>query len=205
MSDSTSILDLPTDPIGGGSGSNNISLSATENNKVQQTQMPPLSNQIPSPNGLSLDQTTISQIVNGLQQASMTGITQLSSRDIPMNTTSISTDPQIQPNYVPPPINNIDYIKNYEQTSDIIDHYDKNMARQHSIDEMYNEIQTPLLLVVLYFLFQLPFVKKHLYSYFPVLFSKDGNLNINGLLFTSTLFGLLFYILNKITEQFAVF
>ena len=205
MSDSTSILDLPTDPIGGGSGSNNISLSATENNKVQQTQMPPLSNQIPSPNGLSLDQTTISQIVNGLQQASMTGITQLSSRDIPMNTTSISTDPQIQPNYVPPPINNIDYIKNYEQTSDIIDHYDKNMARQHSIDEMYNEIQTPLLLIVLYFLFQLPFVKKHLYMYFPVLFSTDGNLNINGLLFTSTLFGLLFYILNKITEQFAVF
>jgi hypothetical protein len=204
MSDSTSILDLPTDPIGIGNGSNNISLIASENIKVPP-QMQPLTNQIPSSNGLSLDQTTISQIVNGLQQASITGITQLSSRDIPMNTTNISTDPQIQPNYVPPPINNIDYIKNYEQTSDIIDHYDKNMARQHSIDEMYNEIQTPLLLIVLYFLFQLPFVKKHLYRYFPVLFSTDGNLNINGLLFTSTLFGLLFYILNKITEQFAVF
>jgi len=204
MSDSTSILDLPTDPIGSGNGSNNISLIASENIKVPP-QMQPLTNQIPSSNGLSLDQTTISQIVNGLQQASITGITQLSSRDIPMNTTNISTDPQIQPNYVPPPINNIDYIKNYEQTSDIIDHYDKNMARQHSIDEMYNEIQTPLLLIVLYFLFQLPFVKKHLYMYFPVLFSTDGNLNINGLLFTSTLFGLLFYILNKITEQFAVF
>jgi len=204
MSDSTSILDLPTDPIGSGNGSNNISLIASENIKVPP-QMQPLTNQIPSSNGLSLDQTTISQIVNGLQQASITGITQLSSRDIPMNTTNISTDPQIQPNYVPPPINNIDYIKNYEQTSDIIDHYDKNMARQHSIDEMYNEIQTPVLLIVLYFLFQLPFVKKHLYRYFPVLFSTDGNLNINGLLFTSTLFGLLFYILNKITEQFAVF
>jgi len=204
MSDSTSILDLPTDPIGSGNGSNNISLIASENIKVPP-QMQPLTNQIPSSNGLSLDQTTISQIVNGLQQASITGITQLSSRDIPMNTTNISTDPQIQPNYVPPPINNIDYIKNYEQTYDIIDHYDKNMARQHSIDEMYNEIQTPVLLIVLYFLFQLPFVKKHLYRYFPVLFSIDGNLNINGLLFTSTLFGLLFYILNKITEQFAVF
>jgi hypothetical protein len=204
MSDSTSILDLPTDPIGSGSGSNNISLIATENIKVPP-QMQPLTNQIPSSNGLSLDQTTISQIVNGLQQASITGITQLSSRDIPMNTTNISTDPQIQPNYVPAPVNNIDYIKNYDQTSDIIHNYDSNMARQHSIDEMYNEIQTPLLLVVLYFLFQLPFVKKHLYRYFPVLFSTDGNLNINGLLFTSTLFGLLFYILNKITEQFAVF
>lgn len=201
MSESTSILDLPTDPIGGGNITNNISLTATENNIVQ----PLTPNQIPSSNGLSLDQSTISQIVNGLQQASITGITQLSSRDIPMNTTNISNDPQIQPNYVPSPVNNNDYIKNYQQTGDIIDHYDTNMARQHSIDEMYNEIQTPLLLVVLYFLFQLPFVKKHLYSYFPVLFSKDGNFNINGLLFTSILFGLLFYILNKITQQFAVF
>ena len=201
MSESTSILDLPTDPIGGGNITNNISLTATENNVVQ----PLTSNQMPSSNGLSLDQSTISQIVNGLQQASITGITQLSSRDIPMNTTNISNDPQIQPNYVPAPVNNIDYIKNYDQTSDIIHNYDSNMARQHSIDEMYNEIQTPLLLVVLYFLFQLPFVKKHLYSYFPVLFSKDGNFNINGLLFTSILFGLLFYILNKITQQFAVF
>lgn len=202
MSESTSILDLPTDPIGGGNISNNISLTATENNIVQQSIS---SNQIPSANSLSLDQSTISQIVNGLQQASITGITQLSSRDIPMNTTNISTDPQIQPNYVPAPVNNIDYIKNYDQTSDIVHNYDTNMSRQHSIDEMYNEIQTPLLLVVLYFLFQLPFVKKHLYSYFPVLFSKDGNFNINGLLFTSILFGLLFYILNKITQQFAVF
>ena len=198
MSDSTSILDLPTDPVGGGNVSNNISLTATENNIVQP--------QIPSSNSLSLDQTTISQIVNGLQQASISGITQLSSRDIPMNTTNISTDPQIQPNYIPPtPVNNIDYIKNYEESSDIVNQYEKNMSRQNSIDEMYNEIQTPFLLIVLYFLFQLPIVKKILYSYFPVLFSKDGNLNLNGLLFTSILFGLIFYILNKITEQFAVF
>jgi hypothetical protein len=205
MSDSTSILDLPTDPVGGGNVSNNISLTATENNIVQP-QIQQLSNQIPSSNSLSLDQTTISQIVNGLQQASISGITQLSSRDIPMNTTSISTDPQIQPNYIPPThVNNIDYIKNYEDSSDIVNQYEKNMSRQNSIDEMYNEIQTPFLLIVLYFLFQLPIVKKILYSYFPVLFSKDGNLNLNGLLFTSILFGLIFYILNKITEQFAVF
>jgi hypothetical protein len=205
MSDSTSILDLPTDPVGGGNISNNISLTATENNIVQP-QIQQLSNQIPSSNSFSLDQTTISQIVNGLQQASISGITQLSSRDIPMNTTNISTDPQIQPNYVPPtPVNNIDYIKNYEDSSDIVNQYEKNMSRQNSIDEMYNEIQTPFLLIVLYFLFQLPFVKKILYSYFPVLFSKDGNLNLNGLIFTSILFGLIFYILNKITEQFAVF
>jgi len=203
MSDSTNILDLPTDPVGGGNISNNISLNASENVVIQGQGQGP--NQGQQNQGLSLDQTTISQIVSGLQQATISGATQLPSRDIPMNTTGHSTDPQIQPNYVPPPQNNIDYIKNYEQTSDMINEYNKN-ARQHdSLDDMYNEIQTPLLLAVLYFLFQLPFFRKFLFQYFPALFSKDGNFNINGFLFTSVLFGLLFYSLNKITNQFGSF
>ena len=191
MSDSTSILDLPTDPVGGGSINNNISLNAAENVVVENK-------------ALSLDQTTISQIVSGLQQATLSGATQLPSRDIPMNTTGHSNDPQIQPNYVPQPQNNIDYIKNYEQTSDMIHEYNKNQNYQNSLDDMYNEIQTPLLLAVLYFLFQLPFFRKYLFMYFPVLFSNDGNFNINGFLFTSVLFGLLFYSLNKITSQFHI-
>jgi hypothetical protein len=201
MSDSTSILDLPTDPVGGGNVTNNISLNASENLAISSQQQPPVSNA-----GLSLDQTTISQIVNGLQQASLTGVTQLPSRDIPMTTSAHSTDPHIQPNYVPPPPqNNIDYIRNYEQSNDMIDDYNKNAQRQNSIDDMYNEIQTPLLLAVLYFLFQLPFFRKFLFSYFPVLFSNDGNLNINGFLFTSALFGLLFYLLNKVSTHFGAF
>lgn len=196
MSDSTSILDLPTDPVGGGNISNNISMSSSENDANQNQQG----------GAFSLDQTTISQIVSGLQQASLSGATQLPSRDIPMTTTGHSNDPQIQPNYVPPPPqNNIDYIKNYEQTSDMMDDYNKNSQRQNSLDEMYNEIQTPLLLAVIYFLFQLPFFRKFIFNYFPVLFSNDGNLNINGFLFTSILFGLLYYTLNKITNHFEAF
>ena len=197
MSESTSILDLPTDPVGGGSISNNISLAASETNNISQ--------QVAGPN-LSLDQTTINQIVSGIQKASVSGATQLPSRDIPMMTTSLSNDPQIQPNYVPPPPqNNIDYIKNYEEASDMIDSYSKNANRENSLDEMYNELQTPLLLAVLYFLFQLPFFRKFLYSYFPALFSNDGNLNINGFIFTSVLFGLVFYIFNKVTNHFSAF
>jgi len=199
MSDSTSILDLPTDPVGGGNVSNNISMSASENASMQ-SQMPTT-----GANGLSLDQTTITQIVNGLQQASLTGATQLPSRDIPMSTSSHSIDPNVQPNYVPPPQNNIDYIRNYENTSDMINDYNKNYQTHNSLDDMYNEIQTPLLLAVLYFLFQLPFFRKFIYNYFPILFSNDGNLNINGFLFTSALFGLLFYFLNKVSNHFGAF
>lgn len=201
MSDLTSILDLPTDPLGGGNISNNISLSASEINNLSQSQT-----HSQSQSAFSLDQTTINQIVNGLQQATLSGSTQLPSRDIPMTTTSHSNDPQIQPNYVPPPPpQHDDYIKDYEQTNDMINNYSSNLKRQNNLDDAYNEIQTPLLLAVLYFLFQLPFFKKFLFTYLPVLFSNDGNLNINGFLFTSILFGLLFYILNKLSNQFNTF
>jgi hypothetical protein len=202
MSESTSILELPTDPVGGGSVSNNISLNAGENTVISSQQM---QNQQNNSAGLSLDQITINQIVSGLQQASATGATKLPSRDIPMTTSGHSTDPYVQPNYVPTVQNENDYIKNYEETNDMVNDYNKNMNRQNSLDDMYNEIQVPLLLAVIYFLFQLPFFRKFLFTYFPVLFSNDGNLNINGFLFTSILFSLLFYTLNKITNHFSVF
>jgi hypothetical protein len=193
----TSIMDLPTDPANGG-GINNINLNASEN--LQQSIMQN------KPTSINLDQNTINQIVNGLQQATLSGATQLPSRDIPMTTTGHSNDPQIQPNYVPPPPpQNNDYIKDYEQTNDMINNYNSNLKRKNNLDDAYNEIQTPLLLAVLYFLFQLPFFRKFLFTYLPVLFSNDGNLNINGFLFTSILFGVLFYVLNKLSNHFNAF
>ena len=177
MSGSTNIMDLPTEPAGGG---NNISITATEK---------------------PMDQSTISQLVSGLQQATTTGATQLASRDMPMNTTNITNDPQIQPNYMPQ-TNHVDYIKEQDDANDIINQYNRGVGQSDSLDEMYNEIQTPTLLAVLYFLFQLPIFRRYLFAYFPILFSKDGNLNINGFLFNSVLFGLLFYLLNKVTVNF---
>lgn len=200
MSEATSILDLPTDPVGGGSISNNVSIAAQEMGQQPQQQGLQVAN---GNSGMTLDQGTISQIVNGLQQASVTGATQLPSRDIPMTTTSLSNDPQVMPNYVPPPpYQNADYIKNYEHSADMVKNYNNNARVNSSLDEMYNEIQTPLLIAVLFFLFQLPFFKKFLYNYLPVLFLNDGNYNINGYLFTSILFGLIFHFLLKITGFF---
>jgi hypothetical protein len=155
----TSIFDLPTDPANGGN-MNNITLNANEmrNNIPGEAQNNTMNNQ----SAISLDQTTINQIVNGLQQASVTGATQLSSRDIPMTTSNLTHDVNIQPNYIPPPQSNNDYVKNYEQASDIINEYNDNIERNDTLDDMYNEIQVPLLLAVLYFLFQLPFFRKFL-------------------------------------------
>jgi hypothetical protein len=207
MSDSsnttTSIMDLPTDPANGGSVNNinNINLNASE-------QMPQ-SNMQSNTASINLDQSTINQIVNGLQQASATGATQLPSRDIPMTTSNLTHDMSIQPNFIPPvpqsQQGNRDYISNYQQAGDIMNDYNSKLEHSNSLDDMYNEIQVPILLAVLYFLFQLPFFRKFLFSYFPVLFSKDGNLNINGYIFMSSLFGIFYYLLNKLNTHFGKF
>jgi hypothetical protein len=192
MSDTTSILDLPTDPAGGNNNAN-VNIQASEMSKQ-------------APTSMTLDQMTINQIVSGLQQASSTGATQLPSRDIAMTTNNIVQDPHIQPNYIPPPPQTqnqmLDYTQPNEDPEDIVENYNSNKKYSDSLDDMYSEIQTPLLIAALYFLFQLPFFRKYLLSYFPILFSMDGNLNINGFLFMSALFGILFYLLNKITVHF---
>lgn len=195
--DTTSIMDLPTDPTGGGSIGGNISLSANEKHVTF--------NQNPiGPTGVSLDQTTINQIVSGLQQASSSGATQLTSRDIPRNTDHISHDPQIQPNYIPPQTNK-DYITEEEDNDDIIQNYNKKTQKADSLDILYEEIQIPLLIAVLYFLFQLPIFKRYLYKFFPALFTKDGNINLYGFAFTSSLFGILYYMLSKIITHLSRF
>jgi hypothetical protein len=191
---STNINDLPTDPIGGGSIGGNVSLIAQESSQ-QQMQIPSQTNQ------MSLDQSTISQIVNGLQQASLSGVTSLPSRDIPMNTDGLMKDEQVQPNYIPHPS-----VKDYiHETDDDINNYMRKERLDNSLDAFYDEFQTPLLLAVLYFIFQLPVFKKILYQYIPFLFFKDGNYNINGLLFTSGLFAFIYYSVSKSVKHFSRF
>jgi hypothetical protein len=193
----TSINDLPTDPSGGGSVGGNVSLVINEtsgtNNMVQSSQPGPS-------NSLSLDQITISQIVNGLQQASLAGATSLPSRDIPLHTEQLTKDAQIQPNYIPPPSK--DYIN---ETDDDINNYYKTEKMDNSLDSLYDELQAPLLLAVLYFLFQLPIFKKSVFKYLPFLCHTDGNYNFNGLLFSCALFGFIYYSLSKTVKHFSKF
>jgi hypothetical protein len=186
----TSINDLPTDPMG--SNANNISIVANE----KPSNMTPQST-------LALDQSTISQIVNGLQQASVAGATMLPSRDIPQNTQGHTQDAYIKPNYIPPPTNT-DYI-NDSDPSEYINSYQRDENVKNSLDTIYDEIQTPLLISILYFLFQLPIIKKTLFKYIPLLCHGDGNYNLNGLLFSSLVFGLIFFSLSKTMKQFNTF
>lgn len=200
MSDTTSIHDLPTDPANGSNGLAPGNISMSTNEKIGPGLGPPSQ----MSEGLSLDQTTINQIVSGLQQASSSGATQLKSRDIPQITQALTQDPQIQPHYIPP-ASNQDYIQEYEDNEDIIENYKQKMEYSNSLDQLYDELQVPLLIAVLFFLFQLPIFRKFLFNYFPFLFFKDGNINIYGYLFKSILFGLLYYLLFKTISQFNKF
>lgn len=195
----TSINDLPTDPSGGGSIGGNINLvindlnSPNNNSNINST----------SNSQLTLDQNTISQIVNGLQQASLAGATQLPSRDIPLHTEQLTNDAQVQQDYIPQPINR-DYINDSNQEREINEYY-RAEKNQNSLDSLYDELQAPLLLAVLYFLFQLPFFKKTVFKYMPFLCHIDGNYNLNGLFFSCALFGFIYYLLSKTVKNFSKF
>ena len=215
MSNTTNIFDLPVDPAGpsngnGASNTQNVSMSANEVIATPPQQQPIPSSQPPSQppvgndNNVTLDQATISNIVSGIQQASNSGSTQLPSRDIPTSTNHISQDQQITPAYIPP-TENTDYIQQHEDNEDIINDYNKQVQNSNALDTMYDELQTPLLLAVLFFLFQLPFFKKYMFMYLPMFFLNDGNYNIYGFVFMSIMFAFVFYLLQKTMNNFNTF
>ena len=187
-SDTTSIHDLPADPASGGSGNVNFSI-----NEIRG-----------SDTSVAEPVAMLNQIVGGLQRASSAGLTQLPSRDIPTMTQGYTQDAQIQPDYIPA-TQNADYIRDHEENEDIISQYNKKASHSNRLDDIYDEIQTPLLIGVLFFLFQLPVFKRFLFTYFPVLFFKDGNINIYGYTFQSFLFGLVYYLVFKVMNHFGKF
>ena len=182
-SGTTNIFDLPPT-------NQNIQFSVTDNIAGQDTKLNPVNT------GVTLDQTTINQIVSGIQQASVTGATQLQSRDIPTHKTQ-QLDNQVQQEYIPPP-NNTNFIEEEEdiEENSFRENIHKAKNYLYMFENTYNEIQMAVLLSIFYFLLQLPYIKKLLITYIPILFFKDGNINIYGNLFMSIIFGVAYYILS---------
>ena len=145
-----------------------------------------------------LSQESISQIVAGLQQAN--GATSLPNRDIPLNSTHITQDEQIKPNYIPSS-DNMDYIENSADMDSLIQQNKSKKTEQDRLDILYNEVQTPLLVMVLFFFFQLPYFNKMMVKSLPSLFSRDGNPSFSGYLLKTAVFGVSFYIITQATKQ----
>jgi hypothetical protein len=171
----TSLNDLPINPTNNG----NIQMQLQDIGSQQSNQQ------------ISLDQASISQIVNGLQQASLSGATRLQSRDIPMTSNHLVSDKEAMPNYVPKSQDK--YIDDDDDDNNMT-----NIQPSNNLNKIYSELQFPLLLGILYFIFQMPIFKNILFQYFTFLFSSDGNYNINGLTFLSIIFSFTYYVLENI-------
>ena len=148
----------------------------------------------PSANIPSLDSNTIHSLVNGLQEISESGLTQLPARDISMNTDQIVIDEKLQPNYIPSPVNT-NYIPKQDLSNIVLK--EKN---HHLIDDYFTEFHSTFILIILYFIFQLPIIKNKLYLFLPILFKHDHNYNLQGLIFMSISFGFCYYLLMKTIE-----
>jgi hypothetical protein len=189
----TSIDSLPVSPQSG----ENIRLDTYEKNV--QMGNPSQALQQERDNDPMAMQKNLNQFVTGIQQASAAGLTNLPSRDIPQNQSHIAQDAHVQPNFIPAPQPQMqgDYIMQHQTNEEIIRAQAQKQEKKDTVDALYEQLQAPLLIAVLYFMFQLPVVQKQLCKVIPALFNKDGNPNLSGYIFTSMAFAGVYFIVNK--------
>ena len=126
-----------------------------------------------------------------LKEASAAGATVLPSRDIPQSSLPIQSDKGTIQNQVP--INNNDYIGKIIDRERMIKENNKKENAKDNMNYIFESLQIPVLLSIMYFIFQLPAVRKNLLTFLPALFNKDGNPNLYGYLFNSIIFGLSYF------------
>ena len=175
-SDSTNITDLPNN-----NKQNRVSLETTEKKDKSQ-----------------ISREQIAEIVQEIQHASSKDMTQLPSRDIPLDTRSFVQDEQMRPNYVPRSSQK-DYIDDHN-TEQYLLRQQQQKKETDTMDAFYNELQVPIFVMILFFFYQMPFVSKNMRKYLPSLYNTDANPNFWGYIFQTLLFGILFYGLQKFTK-----
>jgi hypothetical protein len=127
----------------------------------------------------------------------------LPSRDIPMDQTNYQQDEEIQPNYMPRVKFADDYVKDYESVTDAkIKHHERGKARSSIIDRICTDLQMPVFVALLFFIFQMPLVNTMFFRRFSFLsiYNSDGNVNFYGIALKSILFGGAFYSLGNTIE-----
>ena len=188
---------------------NNIVLTKNESINEPTSQITnPNPNYIPQQetNNVIQNNPNYNELINQLQKASNQGITQLPSRDIPMNQTETANDVEVKPNFVPPPPpTQEDYIQNMQTPEQLINQNNNYIQNQNNLEQFYSTIQLPLIVSLLYFIFQLPYFRQFIKKMLPSLFGNDGNMNLYGFFFNSVLFGTLFFIINKFIDNLTMY
>ncbi len=111
-------------------------------------------------------------------------------------------DDQTVPNHIPSQKLTHDYLREYEdKMAQLSLEHNKETYRKELISSLYDELQTPILIGVLFFLFQMPFMNAFMFQNlgFLKIHNEDGNLNLYGMLFKSILFGLVYFGFVRVT------
>jgi len=202
MSDTTSIDDLPlssqTPSSGYAVGGNASGTPLIYSPNIDGGNIP---QQVPA--------NVMNEVMHGVQRASANGMTMIPTRDIPMNPTAFTHDQQARPNYVPQPNDgprenngsSTDYIKDHMSMENIVRTNARQSNQIDTLEAIYYDLQMPILIGVLYFIFQMPVFRAQLLHFIPSLFGEDGNFKIVGLTATSAMFAGTFFVIMKIFNK----
>jgi hypothetical protein len=211
MSDTTSIDDLPlssqipSSGYGGGGGGGGGGAPLIYSPNIDGANNGP--SQVPN--------NVMNEVMHGVQRASANGMTMIPTRDIPMNPNAFTHDEQSRPNYVPPPQphsgmgaegggggrGGVDYIKDHASMESIVRANARQSNQIDTIEAIYYDLQMPILIGVLYFIFQMPAFRAQLLHFLPSLFGEDGNFKMMGLTATSVMFAATFFVIMKIFNK----
>jgi len=200
MSDTTSIDDLPLSsqtPGNYGGGGAPLIYSPNVGGDPMMSHGP---TQIPG--------NVMNEVLQGVHRASANGMTMIPTRDIPMNPNSFTHDDQARPNYVPQKSVHFqdgggsgDYIKEHTSMESIVRANARQSNQIDTIEAIYYDLQMPILIGVLYFIFQMPVFRAQLLHFLPSLFAEDGNFKIIGVTATSAMFAGTFFVITLIFKK----
>lgn len=120
----------------------------------------------------------------------------LPSRDIPINTNNVSMDHTSKPNYIPKHEDYIDETE-MEDMNEIVETKRKETNKKDSLEILYEELQVPILLGVIYFVFQMPVFNEMMAKYLSFSFHADGGINLSGIVLKSVMFAGIYFVLTK--------
>ena len=145
----------------------------------------------------------VNKFVSGVQEAVASGALGLQSRDVPQSQTHITQDAEMQPNFVPAQEQE-DYIGASQTNRDVVREHNEKRKVEESYDTLFDNLQTPVLLAILYFIFQLPVVKQTVFRLVPALFKKDGTPNLYGYITHSISFATVYTAVMMTLKYFSI-
>ena len=151
--------------------------------------------------GGAVPQDMVSQIIQQIAPGQMVS-GGFPSRDVPSTYADITQDIASRPNFVPGMGGTYDgagrdYIRDY----DLEDTPKKTQPPKSMLDASWmDELMLPVIMAAIFFLFQLPFINRNLRMFFPTLFTKEGHLDVAGLVIKSLAFGAMCYGVKKLAD-----